>query len=142
MPLTNAQVTAHAFLRDLFRDGRCPDHVVDRGRGVLFALCARIEAERPAGLPALHVLTHAATEEFNDPAAAFVEASNEIETVSREATARTARTRLCPGRARCRPGRSGQPSRAARWRQLRDASASFHVADGRMTAAAFAGSGW
>jgi hypothetical protein len=34
-------------------------------------------------------------------------------------------------------GACGRPGR-----QLRDASASFHVAEGRMTAAALAGSGW
>ncbi|WAX76696.1 DUF5713 family protein [Streptomyces sp. KMM 9044] len=87
MPLTNAQVTAHPFLRDLYRDGYYPDHVVDRGRDILLALCARIEAERPAGLPALHLLTHAATEEFNDLKTVFVEAGSEIETVAREAIA-------------------------------------------------------
>ncbi|TQJ57118.1 hypothetical protein FBY34_4962 [Streptomyces sp. SLBN-115] len=43
-----------------------------------------------------------------------------------------------------RPGREG-PGRGGGGvavRQLRDARASFQVADGRMNAAAFAGSGW
>lgn len=38
-----------------------------------------------------------------------------------------------PGSGRARPGPG---------RQLRDASASFQVADGRMISAALAGSGW
>ncbi|MFI8308446.1 DUF5713 family protein [Streptomyces sp. NPDC085927] len=87
MPLANDRITAHPFLRSLYQDGYYPDHVVDRGRAVLLALCARIEADRPAGLPALHVLTHAATEEFNDLEAAFEEAGSMIETVGREAIA-------------------------------------------------------
>ncbi|GAB2761965.1 hypothetical protein GCM10027072_70640 [Streptomyces bullii] len=48
------------------------------------------------------------------------------------------RTRLRPGRARAGRGGGGKAPEG----QLRDASASFHVVDGRMTAAALAGSGW
>ncbi|MEG8279117.1 DUF5713 family protein [Streptomyces sp. AHA2] len=84
MPIGNQQVSAHPFLRALYRSGYHPDHVVDRGRAVLLALCERIERERPAGLPELYALTHAATEEFNDLQAAFEEAGSEIETVARE----------------------------------------------------------
>ncbi|MEV0304577.1 DUF5713 family protein [Streptomyces prasinus] len=54
---------------------------------MLLALCARIEADRPADLPALHALTRAATEEFNDLETAFDEAGGMIETVGREAMA-------------------------------------------------------
>lgn len=55
------------FLKDLYpsRSGYYPDRVVDLGRAVLVRLCARIEARRPADLPAPYVRTHAATEEFN-----------------------------------------------------------------------------
>ncbi|KOT38001.1 hypothetical protein ADK41_17385 [Streptomyces caelestis] len=84
MPISNEQVTAHPFLRALYRDAYYPDHVVDRGRAVLLALCERIEADRPADLAALYALTHAATEEFNDLQDVFVEAGSEIETVARE----------------------------------------------------------
>ncbi|MEU7473454.1 DUF5713 family protein [Streptomyces sp. NPDC044984] len=84
MPISNEQVTAHPFLRALYRDAYYPDHVVDRGRAVLLALCERVEAERPADLTALYALTHAATEEFNDLQAVFEEAGSEIETVARE----------------------------------------------------------
>ncbi|MFI5572242.1 DUF5713 family protein [Streptomyces sp. NPDC051740] len=84
MPISNEQVTAHPFLHALYRDAYYPDHVVDRGRAVLLALCERVEKDRPAGLTALYALTHAATEEFNDLQAAFEEAGSEIETVARE----------------------------------------------------------
>ncbi|OIJ63288.1 DUF5713 family protein [Streptomyces mangrovisoli] len=84
MSVRNEQVTAHRFLKALYADGYFPDAVVDRGRDVLLALCARIEAERPADLAALYRLTHAATEEFNDLQDAFLEAESDIETVARE----------------------------------------------------------
>ncbi|MEU0600974.1 DUF5713 family protein [Streptomyces sp. NPDC006393] len=87
MRLDNARAAGHPFLRELYQDGYYPDQVVDRGRDILLRLCARIEAERPADLPALYALTHAATEEFNDLEAAFEEAGSEIETVAREAMA-------------------------------------------------------
>ena len=54
---------------------------------------------------------------------------------------RRARKRLRPGRAAAgRGGVEDGPSRPSH--QLSEASVSFHVADGRMTAAALAGSGW
>ncbi|WP_367319352.1 DUF5713 family protein [Streptomyces sp. HUAS ZL42] len=84
MPVSNQQVTAHKFLKGLYRSDYYPDRVVDRGRDILLRLCARVEAERPADLAALYVLTQAATEEFNDLQAAFEEADSEIETVARE----------------------------------------------------------
>ncbi|WP_328346219.1 DUF5713 family protein [Streptomyces violaceus] len=84
MPISNEQVSAHPFLRGLYEDDCFPDHVVDRGRAILLARCERIETQRPAGLDALYVLTHAATEEFNDLEAEFEAADSEIETVARE----------------------------------------------------------
>jgi hypothetical protein len=84
MTITHPKVAEHAFLRTLYADGYYPDHVVDQGRAVLLRLCARIEAERPADLPGLYALTHAATEEFNALEAAFEAAGSEIETVARE----------------------------------------------------------
>ncbi|MFI1707340.1 DUF5713 family protein [Streptomyces griseoruber] len=84
MAVTNEQVTGHAFLKALYRDDYYPDPVVDRGRDILLRLCGRVEAERPADLDALYVLTQAATEEFNGLQDAFWEAGSEIETVARE----------------------------------------------------------
>ncbi|MET8809553.1 DUF5713 family protein [Streptomyces sp. NPDC004546] len=84
MPISNPRTAGHAFLDGLYRDGYFPDHVVDKGRAILLALCARIEAERPADLAALYRLTQAATEEFNALEAEFEAAGSEIETVARE----------------------------------------------------------
>ncbi|MFF5493672.1 DUF5713 family protein [Streptomyces aquilus] len=84
MTISNEVVATHPFLKALYEDDYYPDQVLDRGREILLRLCERIEAERPADLAALYVLTHAATEEFNDLEAAFDEAGSEIETVARE----------------------------------------------------------
>lgn len=84
MAVTNEQVTGHAFLEALYRDGWFPDHLVDRGREILLRLCERVEAERPGDLEALYLLTQAATEEFNALQEAFWEAGSDIETVARE----------------------------------------------------------
>lgn len=84
MPITNEQLTQHPFLHELYTDPYFPDPVVDKGKAILVRLCERIEAERPADLAALYVLTKAATEEFNALEAEFDEADSEIETVARE----------------------------------------------------------
>ncbi|WP_031015085.1 DUF5713 family protein [Streptomyces sp. NRRL F-5727] len=84
MTIANEKVAEHAFLRGLYEDGYFPDHVVDKGREILLRLCERIESERPADLPALYGLTHAATEEFNRLEAEFEAAGSEIETVARD----------------------------------------------------------
>lgn len=80
MNISNQRVTAHAFLETLYRDGYYPDRAVDRGKEILLRLCERIEADRPADLAALYVLTQAATEEFND----LQDDDFDIETVARE----------------------------------------------------------
>lgn len=80
MNISNKRVTAHSFLEALYRDGYYPDRAVDRGKDILLRLCERIEADRPADLAALYVLTQAATEEFND----LQDDDFDIETVARE----------------------------------------------------------
>lgn len=84
MSPSNQQVAGRAFLKALYDDDYYPDHVLDKGREILLRLCGRIEAERPADLAALYLLTHAATEEFNELEAEFEAAGSEIETVARE----------------------------------------------------------
>ncbi|MFJ8091166.1 DUF5713 family protein [Streptomyces griseofuscus] len=74
----------HTFLAALYGDAYYPDHALDKARAILLALCARIEAERPADLPALYRLTHAASEEFNALEDQFEAAGSEIETVARD----------------------------------------------------------
>jgi Family of unknown function (DUF5713) len=85
--VTNQQVVDHSFLAGMYRDGYFPDHVVGKGEAILLRLCEQIEAEQPGDLPALYVLTEAATEEFNALEAEFEVAGSEIETVAREVIA-------------------------------------------------------
>ncbi|MFB8761916.1 DUF5713 family protein [Nocardiopsis alba] len=73
-----------SLLVGMYRDPYFPDHLVDRGKEILLRLSARIEAERPADIDALYILTHAATEEFNDLEEEFGAAGSEIETVARD----------------------------------------------------------
>lgn len=84
MAITHQRMAGYGFLQGLYEDRYFPDRVVDRGKAVLVGLCERIEAEQPADLAALYVLTHAATEEFNALEAAFEAAGSEIETTARE----------------------------------------------------------
>ena len=84
MAITNQHVAAHPFLRQLYADAYYPDHVVDKGKAILLRLCERIESEQPSDLTSLYVLTHAATEEFNQLEAEFDAAGSEIETVARD----------------------------------------------------------
>ncbi|WP_330174662.1 DUF5713 family protein [Streptomyces sp. NBC_01498] len=84
MPVTNQQVTGHAFLRGLYPDTYFPDPLLDKGREILLRLCARVEAARPQDLTALYVLTNAATEEFNRLQEEFWAAGSEIETMARD----------------------------------------------------------
>ncbi|MFI7287107.1 DUF5713 family protein [Streptomyces anulatus] len=84
MTITHEQLTEHTFLALLYEDDYFPDHVLDKGTAILRALCARIEAERPADLTALYALTAVATRSFNDLEAEFEAAGSEIETTARE----------------------------------------------------------
>lgn len=84
MSIGNQQVVGHAFLRALYADAYYPDHVVTQGKEILLRLCERIEAEQPSDLPALYLLTQAATEEFNALEQEFEAAGSDIETVARE----------------------------------------------------------
>ncbi|MFG2820825.1 DUF5713 family protein [Kitasatospora sp. NPDC048365] len=84
MPITDQQVSGHAFLREMYDDSYFPDHLVDRGRAILLKLCERVEAERPSDPEALYALTQAATEEFNLLDREFMAAGSGIETVARE----------------------------------------------------------
>lgn len=83
----NEQIKSHAFLQCMYQDEYFPKHLVDKGKQILVRLCGRIEQEKPADEAALYVLTHAATNEFNDLAEEFFEADSEIETGARECIA-------------------------------------------------------
>jgi hypothetical protein len=85
--LANEQIKSHAFLQCMYQDAYFPKHLVDKGKQILVRLCERIENEKPADEAALYVLTHAATNDFNDLAEEFIEADSEMETGARECIA-------------------------------------------------------
>lgn len=58
---------------------------MQKGVNILRELCRQIEDEQPRDLAALYVLTHAATEKFNDLEDEFYEAGETIDTIAREA---------------------------------------------------------
>ena len=87
MAISNEQVNNHAFLQCLYGDDYFPKHLVDRGKQILVRLAERIEQEKPADVAALYVLTHAATDEFNELAAEFYESNSDIDTFAAECIA-------------------------------------------------------
>ena len=87
MAISNEQVNNHAFLQCMYEDDYFPKHLVDKGKQILVRLAERIENEKPADVAALYVLTHAATNEFNDLDEELYEADSEIETAARECIA-------------------------------------------------------
>jgi hypothetical protein len=87
MQVENQAIRAYALLEEMFEDGYFPDHLVEKGKQILLALCGRIEREKPQGT-AVYALTHEATERFNELADEFYEHDSEIETAARENIAR------------------------------------------------------
>lgn len=84
MPITNDEILRHAFLREMYRDPYFPDHVLDKGNGILLDLCLAIEEQPPADVAALYALTAVATERFNELEEEFHAAGSELETTARE----------------------------------------------------------
>ena len=84
MPISNPAMADYDFLEVLYEDEYFPNHVLDKAKAILVRLCERLEAEPPADVEALHVLTHAATEAFHDLEEECEAAGSEIGTVARE----------------------------------------------------------
>lgn len=84
MTITNETIKNHPFLQHMYDDKYFPSRLVDKGKQILLRLCERIETQKPASEAELYVLTHAATEEFNELSFEFEEAGSEIETVARD----------------------------------------------------------
>ena len=84
MATTNQKINNYAFLQDMYRDKYFPTHLVDKGKQILLRLCEQIERQKPADLKELYVLTHAATNEFNELSLEFEEADSQIETAARD----------------------------------------------------------
>jgi len=82
--MQNEKMKNYEFLKDMYSDGYFPDFLVDKGRDILMDVCNRIESEKIETLEALYVVTHQATEKFNDLNEEFGENGSEIETIARD----------------------------------------------------------
>lgn len=85
MPVSNPTLANYVFLQPMREDRYFPTPLVEKGARILIDLCLAIEETKPKDAAALLVLTHAATERFNELAVEFEEAGSEIETAAREA---------------------------------------------------------
>jgi hypothetical protein len=82
--LKNETVRSYAFLEDMYDDGFYPNHLVDKCKDILVELCFETERTQPKDLDEFYVLTHAATEEFNNLQHEFYENDSELETTARD----------------------------------------------------------
>lgn len=85
--LKNEKIRNHSFLKGMYEDPYFPDFLVDKAKELLIELCAQIEEQNPQNAKELYVLTHIATEKFNDLQNVFDEHDSEIETYARESIA-------------------------------------------------------
>jgi hypothetical protein len=85
--LKNAKMQSYTFLAEMYDDDYFPNFLVDKGKQILIDFCEAIEAEKLETLRDLYILSHAATEKFNDLEEDFEENDSEIETAARECIA-------------------------------------------------------
>lgn len=83
----NEKVKQYSFLSEMYKDTYFPDKCVDKGKEILIDLCFQIEQSHPKSLDELYMLTHTATDKFNDLQDDFYENESEIETAARECIA-------------------------------------------------------
>jgi|TARA_B110000116_G_C16354526_1_gene366941 hypothetical protein len=87
MELKNEKIIEYSFLKEMYEDQYFPNKLVDKGKNILINLCIKIETENPKNLEELYILSHKATDEFNDLQEEFYENDSEIETAARECIA-------------------------------------------------------
>ena len=85
--MIKSELKDHQFLSDMLKDDYYPQDLVKEGVNILRELCLEIERSNPSTVQELYVLTHEATEKFNDLAEKFERQGSEFETVAREITA-------------------------------------------------------
>ncbi len=85
--ITHETMQQYNFLEGMYQDEYYPKFLVDKCKGILVNLCVQIEKEQPKTLEELYVLTHAATDRFNELEDEFYENGSEIETMAREVIA-------------------------------------------------------
>ena len=84
MTIKNKMLSQYHFLKDMDNDQYFPVHLVKKGQEILKAFCLNIETSTPKTLAELYVLSHKATDQFNDLAEEFNDEGSEIETTARE----------------------------------------------------------
>ena len=82
--LSNPQAINYSFLRDMYEDDFFPNFLVDKGKKILIDFCLEIEHTKPKDLKSLYLLSHKATNKFNELNLEFEENDSEIETVARD----------------------------------------------------------
>lgn len=82
--MQNEKAKDYEFLDEMYRDDYFPNDLVDKGKQILIDLCEAIETNEPKSLDDLYMLTHEATEQFNELCEEFEERDSEIETAARE----------------------------------------------------------
>ena len=82
--IKNLELRWFSFLEAMYKDDYYPNHVVDKGKAILINLCLKIEAQKPQTVKELYVLTHHATNQFNELEHDFYENGSEIETIARD----------------------------------------------------------
>lgn len=85
MSLKNNEMANYSFLKEMYRDSYFPDELVKKGENILVGLCQEIETKNPSSLGELYVLTHGATDKFNELQEEFHAHDSEIETAARDA---------------------------------------------------------
>ena len=84
MAISNENLKDYPFLQSMYNDEYFPNFLVDKGKQILIQLCENIEAKQPKDPESLFVLTHSATNEFNDLDEEFSDNGSELETEARE----------------------------------------------------------
>jgi hypothetical protein len=84
MAIANEKLNNYPFLQGMYDDEYFPNLLVDKGKQILIQLCENIEAKQPKDPESLFLLTHAATNEFNDLDEEFSDNGSELETEARE----------------------------------------------------------
>lgn len=87
MELKNEKMSNYSFLKEMYEDQYFPNELVDKGKSILLNFCLKIEQENPKNLEELYILSHKATDEFNELQEEFYEKDSEIETAARECIA-------------------------------------------------------
>jgi hypothetical protein len=85
MAIANEKLKDYPFLQSMYDDEYFPNFLVDKGKQILIQLCETIEAQQPKDSESLFLLTHSATNEFNDLDEEFSDNGSAIETAARDA---------------------------------------------------------